>query len=236
MAIEKGSVNCEHYEVIGPRQKILVVNLDPGKAPYERIANSMFGDRGAINNIDVVEIMTVDGYKNPILPFPETWLDQYRGLVITGSKYTTYPKKVEGGRQIAWWKYAMFKLIRHAEELEMPVLGVCAGAELIAQAMGGEVGAVRDKNGDKFWEVGWRKVRKGAGAHDEPILAGLPDSFFAAQNHEHIATRIPNGKVLLVNRHGLQLFRTGNIYGITFHPEKDIEKMRVQMTSDKYRK
>src|SRR3954451_1344275 len=50
----------------------------------------------------------------------------------------------------------------------VPVLGICLGAQLISQALGG--GAERMPEG----EIGWVRIELDAAAADDPLLAGTP--------------------------------------------------------------
>jgi GMP synthase (glutamine-hydrolysing) len=110
---------------------------------------------------------------------------------------------------------AELKLIERAVVQEVPVLGICLGAQLIAKALGARV----YRNPEK--EIGWAPVYfTAAGARDH-VFGGIasPANLF----HWHGETfDMPGGAEWLAYsdkcRH--QAFRFGrNVYGVQFHPE-----------------
>jgi len=95
-----------------------------------------------------------------------------------------------------------------------PVLGVCLGAQLLAQAAHAPVGPARE------YEIGWFPVELTGAAGDDPVLGRLPQRFDAFQWHyyEH---GVPAGGVELArNDVCTQAFRLGDsAWGVQFHPE-----------------
>jgi GMP synthase (glutamine-hydrolysing) len=104
---------------------------------------------------------------------------------------------------------------------EMPVLGICLGAQLLARALGAEVGP-----GER--EIGFAPVE--VIAADDPLLGGLAprtdvlhwhgDCFALPDGAEHLASS---------ERTGCQAFRTGNAWGVLFHPEADFALVEAWM-------
>lgn len=65
------------------------------------------------------------------------------------------------------------QLLRWCVERDVPVLGVCLGAQLLAFAAGAAVHAMTHDDGTRCYEVGWAPLRfQDSGV--EPILRGLP--------------------------------------------------------------
>src|SRR3954462_15531287 len=67
--------------------------------------------------------------------------------------------------------------LRGAIDREVPLLGVCLGAQLIARAAGAGVGRARQD------EVGWHVVEPNAAGREDEVLGVLPARFEAFQWH-----------------------------------------------------
>jgi len=108
-------------------------------------------------------------------------------------------------------------LIREAIEREVPVLGICLGAQLLARALGGEVRAARRK------EIGWHEVARTPAAVDDPLFSHFGERETLFQWHEDTFA-IPRGAVRLAGSATCpnQAFRyRRNVYGLQFHLEVD---------------
>jgi GMP synthase-like glutamine amidotransferase len=74
-----------------------------------------------------------------------------------------------------------------------PFMGVCLGLQLLAKALGGEVGHARAA------EVGFGKVELNAVGLGHPMTRGLPPSFKVMQWHHAEVTKIPPGAEVLAS-------------------------------------
>jgi len=113
---------------------------------------------------------------------------------------------------------AELAMIAEAVALERPVLGVCLGAQLLAEATGGRV-----TRGGAGLEVGWSDVELTTAADEDELFAGLPSPF--APLHWHGETfDLPPDAVLLASsaQYPHQAFRVGRrAWGLQFHVEAD---------------
>jgi GMP synthase (glutamine-hydrolysing) len=115
------------------------------------------------------------------------------------------------------WLPATRALLASAVDDEVPTLGICLGAQLLAVACGGrvEVGAA----GIEACVVDARWRHEAAG---DPLVGGLPDPFPGPSMHRDAITVLPPGAVWLAETamYPHQAFRQGRAaWGVQFHPE-----------------
>ena len=129
---------------------------------------------------------------------------------------------VMGGPMDVWqeaehpWLVAEKAAIRHAVRvLDMPFLGFCLGHQLLAEALGGEVGLADEP------EVGIMPVDCGAGA-SSPFLQGVPSSVEVLQWHSAEVRRPPADARVLASssRCRVQAMSVGQrAFSMQFHVE-----------------
>jgi GMP synthase-like glutamine amidotransferase len=108
------------------------------------------------------------------------------------------------------WLTGEREYLRGLLDREVPVLGVCLGAQLLAGAAGAAVGPAPQP------EIGWCEVDRTA---DDPVLGVLPARFPAFQWHFY-AFEVPSGGHELARSAVCsQAFRLGRAWGVQFHPE-----------------
>ncbi|MEM6394260.1 MAG: type 1 glutamine amidotransferase [Planctomycetota bacterium] len=116
------------------------------------------------------------------------------------------------------WMARELEIIKQAHDAELPVLGVCLGAQLIAVALGGEVSRM-DKP-----EVGFEKTTQSFFGSTDPLLQGIPWNTMAYHAHGCEVTKAPAGgtPIPLVSSAASknQAFRVGlTTYGFQYHFE-----------------
>jgi GMP synthase-like glutamine amidotransferase len=122
------------------------------------------------------------------------------------------------------WLPAVRGLLRAAVAAEVPVLGVCLGAQLLALAHGGRV---EPSPGGP--EIGGLLIAKRAAAATDPLFGALPITPDVIQWHVDAITRLPAGAVHLAASPACenQAFRLGRLaWGIQFHIETEPATVR----------
>ena len=150
-------------------------------------------------------------------PAPVDSLDGFSGLVSLGAF-----AGVEDEAETSWMPFER-KLIETALELEMPVLGLCFGSQLLASVAGAEVG----KSGRP--EVGWYQVQMSEEAATDPLMSVLGPEPEVIQFHYDTFRwdEVPQNLTILGQANGMnQAFRVGkNAWGTQFHIEMNLPTM-----------
>jgi GMP synthase (glutamine-hydrolysing) len=112
--------------------------------------------------------------------------------------------------------------LAEATRRELPVLGICLGAQLLARALGAEV-----RPGERP-EIGFAPVEVSDSA--DPVLGGLAPSTDVLHWHEDVFD-LPDGAQPLASSAQTehQAFRAGNAWGVLFHPEADFALVEAWM-------
>jgi GMP synthase (glutamine-hydrolysing) len=112
------------------------------------------------------------------------------------------------------WLAAEKRALRGLVEGGPPLLGVCLGSQLLAEAAGATPRRAR------VTEIGWHEVELTAEAAADPLLEALPQRFEAFQWHSYEAPLPPGAVGLARSPVCLQAYRLGErAWGIQFHAE-----------------
>jgi GMP synthase (glutamine-hydrolysing) len=113
------------------------------------------------------------------------------------------------------WLRGEKEVIRGLLERGTPLLGVCLGCQLVAEAAG-----ARPHRADAP-EIGWHRVEVTDGGRADPLIGPLAPSFEVFQWHSYEAPLPPGGVALASNAAHLQAFRVNGrpAWGIQFHAE-----------------
>lgn len=139
------------------------------------------------------------------LPEPAT----LAGAVISGSHAMVTDREP--------WSEALAAWIRQASAKGLPLLGICYGHQLIAHALGGQVGFRPDGI-----ELGSHLIELKQAASSDPLFSKLPDTFAANLVHAQSVDKLPPQAILLGSSAGdrHQCYRVGtHVWGVQFHPE-----------------
>jgi len=119
------------------------------------------------------------------------------------------------------WMVDEQRLIRSAIEQQLPVMGVCLGAQLMSAALGGTISHAPDM------EIGWHRVVPLHGMEHEPWIAALPELFTPFHWHADTFTT-PAGATPLLRSvcDTPQAFAIGNSIAMQFHLEMNAEMVK----------
>ena len=162
------------------------------------------GLAAALDTVTVIDAQNGD-------PLPDA--ADLAGVVITGSHEMVTDRQPWSERAASWLQ----EVVAHG----VPTLGICYGHQLLAHALGGEVGD--NPNGREFGTV---TVKLEAEAADDPLLGGLPARLPVQVCHTQSALALPAGARRLAHgdRDANQAFVVGEAaWGVQFHPEFDAE-------------
>ena len=142
-------------------------------------------------------------------PHAQPSLDGYDALIVLGG-----PMNVD---QHALHPHLTTELalLHEAVRRDLPVLGICLGAQLLAHALGAKVGR------NPVPEHGWHAIALTAEGEADPVLRHLAGQHVCQWHGDTFglpvdATLLATGKTCQN-----QAFRYGRAYGVQFHPEVD---------------
>ncbi len=147
---------------------------------------------------------------------PQTFTDD--ALIVLGGWMSAYDDREHP------WLADVRSLMRWAASAERPTLGICLGAQLMAQAFGGTVtrGPALEAG---VVDVAWRDE-----SDNDPLTAGLGSIRPLGAMHYDAITCLPDEAVWLASGRDYphQMYRVGPCsWGIQAHPELSLESYRT---------
>jgi GMP synthase (glutamine-hydrolysing) len=140
----------------------------------------------------------------------------FAGVIITGSGAMVTERRDWSERTAEW--------LADAAHAGLPLFGICYGHQLIAHALGGEVGYH-----PRGREMGTVEIERLAPSSDDALFARLPARFAAQATHLQSVLRVPDGATLLARsaHDPVHAYRwREHVWGVQFHPEFSTTHMR----------
>tara|TARA_Y100000589_G_scaffold77469_3_gene71266 strand:- start:4110 stop:4667 length:558 start_codon:yes stop_codon:yes gene_type:complete len=120
---------------------------------------------------------------------------------------------------------AELAFLSKAASMDLPILGICLGSQLLARAIGGEVD--RRPSGPR---LGWDTINLTPDGREDRLFAGLPWKWTTAHWNTWQVSKLPADACLLAkgSDEDVQAWRAGvRVYGFQFHPEIQRDTMKV---------
>ncbi|WP_455714217.1 type 1 glutamine amidotransferase [Anaerosporobacter sp.] len=145
-------------------------------------------------------------YRNETLPE----LDEFDWLIVMGGPMNIYEEESYP------WLRAEKEFIKTAIERKKVVIGLCLGAQLIADIIGGRV--IRNQHK----EIGWFPITLCENISDYPEFSFLPSSPIVFEWHGDTFVDLPKEAILIATNEGCKnqaYIYKKRVYGFQFHLE-----------------
>ena len=141
-------------------------------------------------------------------------LDDVDGIISCGGPQSAYDDSHE-------WLEPQMSLMRQANEIGMPIVGICLGSQILGRALGGKVEML--PGGIEF---GWHEVKLNPVGREDPVHAGIAWESMQFHHHRDYVSQLPPGARLLSSSAQCksQAWAMGlRTYAFQYHPEVTIE-------------
>ena len=187
------------------KKKVLIINNEP--------------KRDSFGGIPEINKALAEASPAPV----RTEVIFFKDIHLEDIKSSDISHIILSGRNSTYWDPAELPLF--ADELELirearrPLLGICAGHQMIGLAYGAQWVPIDDG----VVEEGFHAVK----LHDkDPLFSGLPGSFNVYQYHKYHIPVLPQEIKILASNDlcPVQAMRCRQrpVYGVQFHPEKNV--------------
>lgn len=175
---------------------------------FQHVAHKILGTLNPVLKEQRLRIRYVNFDRNPE---EAPTIDKYDGLIVLGGHMGVY--EVDKYKHIN----IEMRLIEEALKKEIPILGICLGAQMLAKVLGADVRKSFEK------EIGWYDINLTRDGQNDPMLAHFQKKEKIFQLHGDTFD-IPKSAIHLASSELFpgQAFRYGEkVYGLQCHLEVD---------------
>ena len=157
--------------------------------------------------MDNVQIDTVELDKNEEIPS----LEKYDAMIVMGGPMDTWQEET-----YPWLKTEKENIHNFVSIKKKPYLGLCLGAQLLSEAIGGKVRKMETP------EIGVLNVSI---SNDKSLFSGLDKNLKALQWHSYEVCDLPSSAKILASSPAcnVQAFSSEKSFGLQFHVEQTSE-------------
>jgi GMP synthase (glutamine-hydrolysing) len=162
--------------------------------------------------LSLADVQVVRVFRGEALPEPEN----VPGVIVTGSSAVVTDHEP--------WSDATATWLARVVQLGKPVLGICYGHQLLAQALGGDV-----QNNPRGRQIGTTDVRFNSAARSDALFGRFAEVLHLPVYHRQSVIRLPESATLLgaTTLDPNHVVRYGDCaWGVQFHPEFDANIVR----------
>ncbi|WP_028309281.1 type 1 glutamine amidotransferase [Desulfitibacter alkalitolerans] len=178
------------------------------------------------NEKDKTDLGSINALKNSVQQVAEAdfVVKHYTGLSGEEVDELAVNFVILSGRHNSNWGIDEMYLFKSEYDIirtcKVPLLGICAGFQLMGLAYGAALNYICPKRKDKCKEFGYQKVNL---LGNDKIFSGLSSTLTVYQNHYCELKDVPDGFIKLAESDmtKIQCIKdtSRNVYGVQFHPE-----------------
>ena len=135
---------------------------------------------------------------------------EFDAIMVTGGR-----DSIGDSKYFPYLKIEAQFLLR-AMNLRVPILGICLGCQIIADALGGIVSL-------SSFELGWINITLTTEGLGNPLFRNVPRSFYSFERHRDEMIYLPPGAIRLAKSDLCKIqafqYKDKPIWGVQFHPE-----------------
>lgn len=153
-------------------------------------------------------------------------INEYSGIFLGGGPYNASDPMAKKSAAQLRVEAELKALLDQIVAQDYPFLGACYGIGTLGSHQGGKVAREYPE------PISIVPITLNEAGKEDPLLAGLPENFWAFVGHKEALSTLPKSAVNLASSPAcpIQMFRVGeNVYATQFHPELDADGITTRI-------